>query len=193
MYNLCIQRGGKGGCVKIHIQIHSVSKNLKPLCTRIIAFTVLNAVKQKSNNRTKTGKKKKKTKQKKPRNCIFKKSPQQSNILSSFQTVSLYIAYLHIRPISLPRESVGKTGVRKPGRRQKRDDDKKVNITEGLCVDGDVPPYRILSYCTRVRNKVLGFHCFASSLPVMSSHVPRSKVDGSLVQMFLVFSCFAFT
>lgn len=194
MYNLCIQRGGKRGvCKNSHSNSFCQQKSQAPLyknycihCSKCCQTKI----KQSHKN---WEEKKKKTKQKKPRNCIFKKSPQQSNILSSFQTVSLYIAYLHIRPISLPRESVGKTGVRKPGRRQKRDDDKKVNITEGLCVDGDVPPYRILSYCTRVRNKVLGFHCFASSLPVMSSHVPRSKVDGSLVQMFLVFSCFAFT
>lgn len=63
--------GGKNrGCVKIHIQIHSVSKNLKPLCTRIIAFTVLNAVKQIKQSHKNW--EEKKTKQKNPETAYLK-------------------------------------------------------------------------------------------------------------------------
>lgn len=59
----------------------------------------------------------------------------------------LYITYLHIRPIFFfPIEFVVKEGFGEPGRHTGDDGgDKKINITDGLCLDGDVPPYRILS------------------------------------------------
>lgn len=134
----------------------------------------------------------KKTKQKNPETAYLKSHHNNPIYYHPFRQF-LFISHIYILGQFLSPENLwGKQGSGSQAE-DRKDDDKKVNITEGLCVDGGVPPYRILSYCTRVRNKVLGFHCFASSLPVMSSHVPRSKVDGSLVQMFLVFSCFAFT
>lgn len=102
--------GGKNrGCVKIHIQIHSVSKNLKPLCTRIIAFTVLNAVKQKSNNRTKTGKKKK-TKQKNPETAYLKSHHNNPIYYHPFRQF-LFISHIYILGQFLSPENLwGKQG-----------------------------------------------------------------------------------
>lgn len=81
-----------------------------------------------------------------------------------------------------------KKKVGKPGRHEgdDDDDDEKVNITDGLCLDGDVPPYRILpSVHESGTSSELSLQL---SLSVMSSHVPWSKVSGSLVQMFQVFT-----
>lgn len=50
-----------------------------------------------------------------------------------------------MRPIYFSKQFVGKKKVGEPGRHKGDDDDKKVNITGGLCLEGDVPPYRILS------------------------------------------------
>lgn len=101
--------GGKNrGCVKIHIQIHSVSKNLKPLCTRIIAFTVLNAVKQIKQSHKNW--EEKKTKQKTPETAYLKSHHNNPIYYHPFRQF-LFISHIYILGQFLSPENLwGKQG-----------------------------------------------------------------------------------
>lgn len=89
-----------GGCKNSHSESF-FQQNLKPLCTRIIAFTVLFAVIHKiTNNHIKKIKREIK-------DCIFKSHHNNPIYYHPFRHF-LYITYLHIRPIFFPKESVEK-------------------------------------------------------------------------------------
>ena len=70
-------------------------------------------------------------------------------VTTKIQYITIILEIFFIEHIYIPGQFPSyticqKRRVREPGG-NKGDDDKKVNITDGLCVDGDVPPYRILS------------------------------------------------
>lgn len=141
MYNLCNlwKTGGLGGgnIVKKKNHIHSFSKISSPFVQNycIHCSICFHTQKKKEKSQTENNK-----------NCIFKNHHNIPIYYHPFRHF-LYITYLHIRPNFFPKEFVEKEGrgARQTNKGDDDDDDKKVNLTDGLCLDGDVPPYRILS------------------------------------------------
>lgn len=98
----------------------------------------------------------------------------------------LYITYLHIRPIVF--KGFVEKKYSEPGRHKgvddDDDDDRGLILQVGLCLDSDVPPYRILSSVhvsgTSPELSLLRFltHEFRCAME-------QGQVNGSLVQMFL--------
>lgn len=138
IYVIYEKQGGWGGNIvkKKKKKSHSFfQQNLKPLCTELLhsLFYLLSYPKEKSQTENN-------------KNCIFKNHHNIPIYYHPFRHF-LYITYLHIRPNFFPKEFVEKEGrgARQTNKGDDDDDDKKVNLTDGLCLDGDVPPYRILS------------------------------------------------
>lgn len=165
----------RGNIVKIHI--HSSNKISSPFVQELLhSLFYLQSYKTKRNQKNNHIK----NLREKLTTAYLKITTIIQYIIILFRLI-LYITYVHIRPICFLKNLLKKK-VGEPGRRKGEDDDKKVHIT-----DGGVPPCRILSSVHVSGTSPQLSPPRASSLSVMSSHVPWSKVDGSLVQMFPVF------
>lgn len=129
----------EGGVAIVKIHIHSPNKISSPSVQELLhsLFYLLSY-------KRKLTKQSHKEMKRKTDNCIFKNHHNNPIYYHPFRLI-LYTSYLHIRPIFFSLKNLLKKKVREPGRHKGEDDDKKVNITDGLCRDGDVPPYRILS------------------------------------------------